>query len=48
VAVAAGESATHASLAHGVLSLTLRQSGWAWAFTSVDGTFSDTGSAACH
>jgi len=41
-------SRVRSSLAHGVLSLTLRPSGWVWAFTSVDGTFSDTGSAACH
>jgi hypothetical protein len=41
-------SRVRSSLAHGVLSLTLRPSGWAWAFTSVDGTFSDTGSAGCH
>jgi Calcineurin-like phosphoesterase len=41
-------SRIRASVAHGVLVLTLRPSGWTWAFTSVDGTFSDTGSGACH
>ena len=41
-------SKVRSSLAYGVLSLTLRPSGWGWAFTSVDGTFSDTGSGACH
>lgn len=41
-------SRVRSSLAHGVLSLTLRASGWSWAFTSVDGTFSDFGSGSCH
>ncbi|HEY3335013.1 MAG TPA: metallophosphoesterase [Candidatus Limnocylindrales bacterium] len=41
-------SRVRSSLAHGVLSLTLRPPGWAWAFTSVDGSFSDTGTGACH
>jgi hypothetical protein len=41
-------SLTRASGVHGVLQLTLRASGYTWRFVSVDGVFSDQGSAACH
>jgi alkaline phosphatase len=41
-------SRVRASLAHGVLSLTLRPSGWAFRFETVDGSFTDEGAAACH
>ena len=36
------------SLAHGVLVLTLRPSGWDFLFLSTDGSFSDQGTGACH
>ncbi len=36
------------SLAHGVLVLTLRPSGWGFRFVSTDGSFSDQGSGTCH
>jgi acid phosphatase type 7 len=32
----------------GVLALTLSRRGYAWSYDSVDGSFSDTGSTACH
>lgn len=36
------------SVAHGVLVLTLRPSGWDFRFVSTDGSFSDQGSGTCH
>jgi hypothetical protein len=33
---------------HGVLELTLHPNGYGWRFVSVEGTFSDQGSGACH
>ena len=44
----APNSLVRATVAHGVLELTLHPSGYGWRFISVDGTFSDQGSAACH
>lgn len=41
-------SRVRSSLAHGVLSLTLRPSGWAYRFESVDGSFTDEGAGTCH
>jgi acid phosphatase type 7 len=37
-----------AAVDHGVLKLTLHPTGYDWAFVSVTGIFSDSGSAACH
>ena len=36
------------SVAHGVLVLTLKPSGWDFRFVSTDGSFSDQGSGTCH
>ncbi len=41
-------SVVRSSVAHGVLQMTLHQSSYDWQFISVNGTFSDHGSAACH
>ena len=41
-------SRVRASIAHGVLSVTLRPSGWAYRFDSVDGSFTDQGAGTCH
>ena len=41
-------SLVRSSIAHGVLELSLQQSGYGWRFISVEGTFSDQGSATCH
>ena len=44
----AANSVVRASIAHGVLRLVLYQSGYDWQFISVDGSFTDAGSSACH
>lgn len=36
------------STSFGILALTLRPEGYAWRFVSVDGSFTDRGSAGCH
>ncbi len=41
-------SRVRSSLAHGVLSVVLQPSGWAYRFESVDGSFTDQGSGTCH
>jgi len=41
-------SLVRSSLAHGVIKLTLNQFAYDWQFISVDGSFSDHGSATCH
>ncbi|MEO5986435.1 MAG: metallophosphoesterase [Candidatus Limnocylindria bacterium] len=41
-------SEVRSSDTHGVLRLDLRSDGYAWSFIPVSGTFSDTGSGACH
>jgi hypothetical protein len=41
-------SVVRSSVAHGVLELTLQQSGYGWRFISIDGSFTDQGSATCH
>ena len=41
-------SVIRSSLAHGVLKMTLHQASYDWQFISVDGSFSDHGSATCH
>jgi len=41
-------SLVRASVAHGVLSLTLHPGGYDWRFVSVADAFSDQGAAACH
>lgn len=45
---AVANSVVRAAIAHGVLRLTLRQSGYDWQFLSVDGSFADAGAATCH
>ncbi len=44
----AANTAVRSNIAHGVLELTLRPSGWAFRFVSVDGSFSDQGTGTCH
>ena len=44
----AANSLVRASIAHGVLVLTLRTSGYDWRFASVDGSFRDQGAGGCH
>jgi alkaline phosphatase len=41
-------SRVRASLAHGVISVTLQPSGWAFRFDSTDGSFTDQGAGTCH
>ena len=41
-------SVVRSSVAHGILELTLQQSGYGWRFISIDGSFTDQGSATCH
>lgn len=44
----AANSLVRSSIAHGVLRLTLRESSYDWQFVSVDGSFTDAGTASCH
>lgn len=44
----APNSLVRSSIAHGVLRLSLRPSSYQWEFISVDASFTDAGTAACH
>lgn len=44
----AANSLVRSAIAHGVIKLTLHQAAYDWEFISVDGSFTDAGSATCH